>query len=70
MLNEIIKEKERLRNTAIFFSAVEIDKVPARKFLDDWFYNYWNLKLGYQISFCRQIQKGLFVVFFINNESQ
>ena len=70
MLNEIIKEKDRLRNTAIFFSAVEIDKVPARKFLDDWFHNYWNLKLGYQISFCRQIQKGLFVVFFINNESQ
>ena len=70
MLNEIIKEKDRLRNSAIFFSAVEIDKVPARKFLDDWFHNYWNLKLGYHISFCRQIQKGLFVVFFINNESQ
>ena len=70
MLNEIIKEKQRLRNIAIFFSAVEIDKVPARKFLDDWFHNYWNLKLGYQISFCRQIQKGLFVVFFNSNESQ
>lgn len=70
MLNEIIKEKERLSNIAIFFSAVEIDKVLAKFFLDDWFYNYWNLKLGYQISFCRQIQKGLFVGFFVNNDSQ
>ena len=64
MLTEIKNEKERLRNTAIFFSAIELDKVPARKFLDDWFYNFWNLKLGYQISFCRQIQRGLFVLFF------
>ena len=70
MLTEIKNEKERLRNTAIFFSAVELDKVPARKFLDDWFYNFWNLKLGYQISFCRQIQRGLFVLFFKNPDSQ
>ena len=67
---EIRKEKEKLRNTSIFFFVVEIDKVPASKFLDDWFYNYWNLKLGYQICFCRQIQRGLFVVFFNNCESQ
>lgn len=70
MLDEISKEKNRLRNFSIFFSAVEVDKCPPRKFLDDWFHNYWNLKLGYHISFCRQIQKGLFIIFFNKHEAQ
>lgn len=56
MLVEILNEKNRLRNCAIFFSAVELDKCPPRKFLDDWLHNYWSLKLGFHISFCRQIQ--------------
>lgn len=70
MLGEIEKEKSRLKNYAIFFAAVDIDRCPARKFLDDWFYNYWNLKLGHSISFCRQLQKGLFVIFFKTAEAQ
>ncbi|XP_059064486.1 uncharacterized protein LOC131856648 [Cryptomeria japonica] len=70
MLDEILKEKNRLCNLAIFFSATEIDKCPPRKFMDDWFHNFWNNKLGYHILFCRQIQKGLYVVFFVNSEAQ
>ena len=70
MITEIVKEKNRLKDTAIFFAAVEIDKCPPRKFLDDWFHNFWNIKLGFHISFCRQIQKGLFVLFFANHEAQ
>ena len=70
MLKEIVKEKDRLRDTAIFFSTVEIDKCPPRKFMDDWFHHYWNNKLGLHISFCRQIQKGLYVIFFVNHDAQ
>ena len=52
MLEEIVKEKDRLRSTAIFFSAVELDKCLPRNFMDDkLFHNYWNLKLGFHISF-------------------
>ena len=70
MLEEIVKEKNGLRDTALFFSAVEIDKCPPRKFIDDWFHHYWNNKLGLHISFCRQIQKGLYVIFFVNHDAQ
>ena len=70
MLEEIVKEKDRLRDTAIFFSAVDLEKCPPRKFMDDWFHNYWNIKLGLHISFCRQLQKGLYVIFFVNHDAQ
>lgn len=70
MLKEISLEKSRLCNTAIFFACVDIEKCPPRKFLDNWFHNLWNLKLGLKISFCRQIQKGLFIIFFNNHEAQ
>lgn len=70
MLNEISKEKSRLSNTAIFFSVTELDKCPPRKFMDDWFHNFWNNKLGFHISFCRKLQKGLYVIFFANSDAQ
>lgn len=70
MLEEIVKEKDRLRDTAIFFSAIEIDKCPPRKFMDDWFHHYWNNKLGLHISFYRQIHKGLYVILFVNHDAQ
>lgn len=70
MLEEIVKEKHRLRGTVIFFLAIEIDKCPPRKFMDDWFLHYWNIKLGLHISFCRQIHKGLYVIFFVNHDAQ
>ncbi len=38
--------------------------------MDDWFHNFWNTKLGFHITFCRQIQKGLFLIFFANHEAQ
>lgn len=69
-LNEIALEKTGLKNSAIFFACVDVDKCPPRKFMDDFFYNYWNLKLGLQISFCRQIQKGLFVIIFNSHDMQ
>ena len=53
MLAKIVKEKNKLKDTAIFFASVEIDKCPPHKFLDDWFHNFWNIKLGFNISFCR-----------------
>ena len=70
MVAEITKEKCRLKDTAIFFAAVEVEKCPPRKFMDDWFHNFWNTKLGFHISFCTQIQKGLFVIFFANHDAQ
>ena len=69
MLDEIFKEKSRLRNYAIFFLTIELDKCPPHKFMDNWFHNFWNNKLGFNISFCQQIQKGLYVIFFINPDS-
>lgn len=70
MLNEIASEKTRLSNTAIFFACVDVEKCPPRKFLDNWFHNLWNLKLGLKISFCRQIQKGFYLIFFNSHEAQ
>jgi hypothetical protein len=70
MLEEIVKGKNKLRDTAIFFSAVDLEKCPPRKFMDDWFHNYWNVKLGLHISFCRQLKKGLHVIFFVNHDAQ
>lgn len=55
MLKEIISKKSRLSDTAIFFACVNIEKCPPRKFLDDWFHHLWNLKLGLNISFYRQV---------------
>lgn len=36
MCNEISTEKNRLKDTMIFFAIVDIDKCLAKKFLDDW----------------------------------
>lgn len=63
-------EKDRLRDTTIFFATVDVDKCPARKFIDDWIRNVWNTKLGYLVSFYRLIQKGLFVIFFKDHKMQ
>lgn len=70
MLNEIASEKHRLCDTTIFFACVDAQKCPPRKFVDDWFHNLWNLKLGLKITFCRQIQRGLFLIFFNSHEAQ
>lgn len=70
MTNEITLEKNRLKDSDIFFAYVDVDKCPPRKFMDDWFYNYWNLKLGLRFSFYRQLQKGLFIIFFNSHETQ
>lgn len=53
-----------------FFACVDVEKCPPRKFLDDWLHSLWNLNLGLKISFCRQIQRGLYIIFFANPESQ
>lgn len=55
MLDEILLEKRRLSDIAIFFAYVDAQKCPPRKFIDDWFHNLWNLKLGLKITFCRQV---------------
>lgn len=70
MLKEIAMEKDRLSKTAIFFACINVEKCPLRKFLNDWFNSLWNIKLVLKISFCRQIQRGLFIIFFQNHESQ
>lgn len=50
-------EERRLKNITIFFSALDINKTPARIFFDQWICNAWNKKLGIQQTFCRMMNK-------------
>lgn len=38
--------------------------------MNKWLQDVWVNKLGFQFLFCRMIQKGLFLIFFDNKESQ
>lgn len=66
----ISQEDVKLSKTAIFFAAMDPEKVPARKYMDEWFKNVWEKKLGFHFYYCRMVQKGLFVIFFNNPTSQ
>ena len=63
MVSTIKSERSRLKSIAIFFVCLDKEAMPARKFFDDWLASVWGKKLGIYVTYCRMIQKGLFVVF-------
>ena len=65
-MNEVIElEKAKLQDCAIFCAAVDSSRVPSRNFLNDWFHKVWGQKLGFHFTYCRMLQKGLFILFFV-----
>ena len=70
-MNEVIElEKAKLQDCAIFFAVVDSSRVPSRNFLNDWFHKVWGQKLGFHFTYCRMLQKGLFILFFCDNKAQ
>ena len=70
-MNEVIElEKAKLQDCAIFFAVVDSSRFPSRNFLNDWFHKVWGQKQGFHFTYCRMLQKGLFIVFFCDNKSQ
>lgn len=63
MINVLSQEKNRLKIIVFFLAIMDISKIPTRKSLNELFKNVWLKKLGFQIFFCKMIQKGLFLIF-------
>lgn len=69
MKEAIHNEKNSLKEVAVFF-AIDTAKIPARKYLDGWFNNVWTNKLDIQLTFCKMIKRGIFIVFLKDHNMQ
>lgn len=59
-----------LKNIVIFMVIVDVNRLLARKFFDNWVVNVWQKKLGICVSFYRMVQKGVFLMFLKDHEMQ
>lgn len=51
ILEALCDHDSKLKNTAIFLAVVDINKVPARKSMDEWM-SVWGKKIGISFSYC------------------